>query len=390
MRPPGVLASLLSASLTPKVVNRGTLIVSALPHNGLEPRVLTLPSAMFFLSRACFCAALAALVIPSIALAQRPSKPSNLRVYLTGNSSDANKQPVGGPAVLLMGGGPEVDAAFTSQAYPVANGGDVVVLRTSDSNGYNDYLYNLPVAASLKPNSVETMVVDTVNKANSAYVKWVVETAELIWIAGGDQSAYLTYWKDTALETAIRSAYTRGAVIGGTSAGCAVMSEFIYDPYNVTAVISSEAIANPYRSSVKINSGFIDAPLMWDVITDTHFYERDRMGRLMAFMARLRTDGRTSVITGIGVDESTSLFVNKDGVGTALGSGYVYVLREDAQTVRTQVTSGQPLIYRDVLRTRLAPNQTFNLGTGATTGGTLRLSVDGRYPNDPYTPSNPY
>jgi cyanophycinase len=319
----------------------------------------------------------------------RPTKPGNLQNWLTGNAADSGKTPVNGPAMLLMGGGAEVDSAFSQRAYPVANGGDVVVIRTTGTNGYNDYLYNL-VSGALKPDSVETLLLDTRDKANSDYADWVLRNAELIFIAGGDQSAYLNAWKDTRTEDAIRAAYNRGAVIGGLSAGLAVQGEFIYDPDGVTAVTSAEAVANPYRSSLLLSNGFLDLPLMNDIVTDTHFAQRDRMGRLFAFMARLRQDSLTARIIGLGIDENTSMFIDRNGFATVDGSSAAYVVEERTDTARTQVVSGQPLIYRNLQRTKLTAGQTFNFATGATNGAAGVFSVDGRNATTPFTPANPY
>jgi len=319
----------------------------------------------------------------------RPSKPANLQNWLTGNAADSGRTPVNGPALLLMGGGVENDEAFSQRAFPVANGGDVVILRTSGTNGYNDYLYNL-VTGALKPDSVETLLLDTVDKANSDYADWVIRNAELVFIAGGDQSSYLNAWKDTRTEDAIRAAYARGAVIGGTSAGLAVQGEFIYDPDGVTAATGAEAIANPYRSSMLFSSGFLDLPLMNDIVTDTHFAQRDRMGRLFAFMARLRQDNATARIIGIGIDESTSLFLDRNGRAVADGAGAAYVVEERTDTQRTQVLSGMPLIYRNLQRTKLTAGQTYDFASGATTGSGIVLSVDGRNATTPFSPANPY
>lgn len=319
----------------------------------------------------------------------RPSKPGNLQVWITGNAADAGKEPVNGPALLLMGGGTEVDSAFANRAFPVANGGDVVIIRTSGSSGYNDYLYNL-VSGATKPDSVETMLLDTRDKANSDYAYWVLSNAELIFIAGGDQSDYLNQWKDSRTEDAIRAAWARGAVVGGLSAGLAVQGEFIYDPDAVTAVTSAEAIANPYRGSMLFSSGFLDFAPMNDVITDTHFAQRDRMGRLFAFMARLRQDGSSARILGLGIDEATSLFVDRNGRGTLDGASAAYVVSERSDTQRVQVVSGQPLIYTNLLRIKLTAGQTYDFGTGAHTGSAAVFSVDGRNAVTPFSPVNPY
>jgi cyanophycinase len=319
----------------------------------------------------------------------RPAKPANLQAWITGNAADSGKNPVNGPALILMGGGTDVDASFSQRGFPIANGGDVVIIRTTGTNGYNDYLYNL-VTGATKPDSVETMLLDTVDKANSDYADWVLRNAELIFIAGGDQSSYINAWKDTRTEDAIRAAYNRGAVIGGTSAGLAVQGEFIYDPDGVTAATGAEAIANPYRSSMLFSSGFLDLPLMNDIITDTHFSQRDRMGRLFADMARLRQDNSTARILGIGVSENTAIFMDRNGRGIVDGSGAAYVLEERTDTQRTQVLSGQPLIYRNLQRTKLTAGQFFDFLTFAHNGTSIVLSVDGRNATTPFTPASPY
>lgn len=331
----------------------------------------------------------------------RPSRKSNLLTFLDGNPLQADKPTVGGPALLLMGGGAEVNSAFAAKAFPIINGGDIVVLRISGSNGYQPYFYNtivneLPAAlqASLKPNSVETLFVDTREKANSAYVVNSVARANMIWIAGGDQSAYIENWRDTGLAAAVKQAYSRGAVVGGTSAGMVVSSEWMYDPGALLAVTSAEAVANPYRPSMILStSKLFDLPLGFNILAEPHFQNRDRMGRTMAFMARLRKDARTSTIYGVALDERTSLFIDRNNIGTfqrapivdgkAAGDGYI--LREDRRkTTLTQVSAGLPLIYRNVQRVKLAPGQTFDFARGLSAQPALNLSVEGAVPANPY------
>ncbi len=318
----------------------------------------------------------------------RPATPSGLQTWIVGNAANSARSPVNGPAMLLMGGNFEVDAAFINRAFPVANGGDVVVIRSAGGNGYNDYLYNL-TSGTLKPDSVETLVVDTRAKADSALVEWALCNAELIFMAGGDQSAYLNAWKDSRVESAMRAAYARGAVIGGLSAGLAVQGQYIYDPDGVTAVSSAEALANPYRSGMLFSTGFLDLPLMQGMITDTHFGQRDRMGRLLAFIARLRQDGTAASIVGIGVDEDTSMFIDRNRVGHVDGTGSAYVLHEDANTQRTQVANGQPLVYRNLQRTRLVAGQRYTFADRSHTGTRITLSADART-TPALSPANPY
>jgi len=318
----------------------------------------------------------------------RPAKPADLTNYLTGNAADKDVAPVNGPGVLLMGGNFDVESAFTQRVYPIIQGGDVLVLRASGSDGYNDFLYNL-TSGPLRPDSVESIIVNSVAKANTDYVYWACRSAEFIYFAGGDQSDYVNYYAGTKVEQGLKEMYARGGVIGGISAGLAVMGQFIYDPDGVSAVTSTQAIANPYRSSMILTDGFLNGPEMADILTDSHFADRNRMGRLMGFMARLRQDGRADRIFGVGVSEDTSMFVDRNRVGIVDGAKTVFVLREDFATTRDQVAAGAPLVYGKTLRTRLVAGQKFDFANITTTGITLRLSVDGHNAT-PHTPANPY
>lgn len=310
-------------------------------------------------------------------LGVRPAKPGGLTRYLTGSEADiCVEQGEGG--LLVMGGGSDVDAAFTRRVKPLIGGGDVVVLRTSGSDAYNDYLQQL-----LAADSVETLIVDRRQYADDEYVAWAVRSAEFVWIAGGDQSDYLNQWQGTELQQALDEVLARGGVLGGTSAGAAVQSEYIYDPDGVLGVYSSEAVTDLCHAYVNISTGFLGTPVMQNLIVDTHFVERDRMGRLMVFMA-----GLPAGIGGIGVDEATSIFFSTDGSGIVDGSGHVYVLAEDGATSRTQASCGEPVIYENVLRYQLSEFEQFNIVTGATSAVPKRIGVDGRYGsfyiNQPY------
>ncbi len=331
----------------------------------------------------------------------RPGMRSDLLTYFNGNRVQSTRAPQGGPAVLLMGGGAEVNTAFARRAYPIVNGGDIVVLRTSGSNGYQNYFHNIVPAelpddlrASLQPNSVETLFVDSRDKANSDYVENAVRRANMIWMAGGDQSSYIQNWRDTRLAAAVKAAYLRGAVVGGTSAGMVVSGEWMYDPGAFSAVTSAEAVANPYRPSMILSATkLFDLPLGFNLLGEPHFQDRDRMGRTLAFMARLRKDARTSLVVGVALDERTALFIDRANIGTferaplvdgkAAGDGYV--LREDRRrTALVQVAPGLPLIYRNVLRTKLAPGQSFDFSRGLTSAPTTPVSVEAALPINSY------
>ncbi|SEA04456.1 Type 1 glutamine amidotransferase-like domain-containing protein [Alkalimonas amylolytica] len=312
----------------------------------------------------------------------RPAKPNNITSYLTGTPSDVCiALDANNPALLLMGGGSDVDAAFSQRIRPHLQGGNIVVLRTSGADGYNDYFMELTEAAS-----VESIIVNSRDKANSDYVDWAIRTAEFVWMAGGDQSTYVDYWQGTRVQEAIQYVYSKGGVIGGTSAGSMVLSEFVYDPGSRPNAISRELVADFCDSSIHISSDFLQFPQLAGTLNDTHFANRDRMGRSAVLLAHLGAEGRT-----VSIDERASLFVGADGTGIVDGTGAVYVLRADEQTVFAQTDCGQPVIIHDLLRHRLVAGDQYDLFSNSSDVRPIRLSIDGSQPySQAYNPTNPY
>lgn len=308
----------------------------------------------------------------------RPTKPGGLSATLLGSANDVCVS-LTNPALLLMGGGADVDAAFANRINPHIQGGNVVVLRTSGTAAYNDYLQGLTNAAS-----VETLIVNTRTKANSDYVDWAIRSAEFVFIAGGDQSDYLNQWQGTKVQDALMHVYNKGGAVGGTSAGNHVLGEFIYDPDGVLGAISSEAVTDFCHETVNISSNFLGLSLLNGIITDTHFKQRDRMGRSAVFQARLGSSGRV-----VAVSEATSLFITADGNGVVDGSHEVYVLRADSQTQYQQTSCGQPVIINNLLRYKLLPGQSYNLLNNSTAVSPIRLSINGNNSNF-YNPTIPY
>ncbi|MFT4524060.1 MAG: cyanophycinase-like exopeptidase [Bacteroidia bacterium] len=214
-----------------------------------------------------------------------------------------------------MGGASEHDEAmkwFLQQA----NGGDILVLRASGSDGYNDYLYS---DLGVTVNSVETIVFNNSNASNSAYVQDKVAKAEAIWMAGGNQWNYVSYWRNTPIDSLINIGLTeRNIVIGGTSAGMAVQGGLYFSAENGT-VTSAAALANPYNIDMTVDStDFLHNDYLQDVITDTHYDDPDRKGRHVAFLARAVVDYGVSA-KGIACDEYTAVCIDQAGLATVYG-----------------------------------------------------------------------
>jgi cyanophycinase-like exopeptidase len=234
--------------------------------------------------------------------------------FFTGDTSNVNVPTKGG--VVLMGGATESDDAmrwFLQQA----TGGDVVVIRASGSNGYNNYLYT---QLGVSVNSVESIVVKSDAAAFDPYVARRIREADALWIAGGDQANYVNFWKDSPVQAAINYLILeKKAVIGGTSAGMAVLGGAYFSALN-GSVTSTEALANPYNTFMRIGYGdFINYPLLKNVICDTHFDNPDRKGRLVTFLSRLIKDQTVARPLGIACEEFVAVCVDSSGLGRVFG-----------------------------------------------------------------------
>jgi len=247
-----------------------------------------------------------------------PNNPEKtVSLGITGDKADVQVPTSFG--VVLMGGSTDVDEAFRWMIER-AKGGDFVVIRASGSTGYNNYIKGLGDL-----NSVETLLIDSRDKANLAEAGKKIREAEALFIAGGDQANYVNYWADTEVSRAIQYLIEEKRVpIGGTSAGCAVLSEIIFDAKN-GSIISSEALQNPFDNRLSISESFIQVPYLANTITDQHYSQRERHGRHMAFMARMMKDHEIDA-RGIGVDERTAVCIDHEGNTMVFGSNKAYFL----------------------------------------------------------------
>ena len=126
-------------------------------------------------------------------------------------------------------------------------------------------------------NSVESIVCNNPNASAEAYLHERIQKAEAIWFAGGDQWNYVSFWRNTAVDSLINQAISqRHIVIGGTSAGMAILGKYYFSALNGT-VTSATAMGNPYAPAVAVDSmPFLKNRFLEDVITDTHYDYYDR------------------------------------------------------------------------------------------------------------------
>jgi cyanophycinase len=259
-----------------------------------------------------------------------PSKPTPSPVAseyesigITGDKNDVTVPTEFG--INLVGGSTDVDEAL-QWMISKAKGGDVVIIRASGSTGYNDYIFGLG-----KVNSVETLLINSREKAMKESVAKRIREAEMLFIAGGDQANYVKFWKDTPVSEAIQYLIDEKKVpIGGTSAGCAVLTDIIFDALHDT-VLSPTALNNPYDSSVSLSKSFMRTPFLVNTIADQHYSQRERHGRHVTFMARMINDFGVNQPKGIGVDEKTAVCVDKDGNAKVFGTNKAYFITASAK-----------------------------------------------------------
>lgn len=251
--------------------------------------------------------------------------------YLTGSAEDVTTKTQGG--LLLMGGSTDVESAirwFLTRS----GGGDVVVIRASGADGYNAYMYNM-----VGVNSVESLIIDSREKANLASVEQKIRNAEALFIAGGDQWNYVKYWKDSPVENAINYLInTKHVTVGGTSAGCAVLGGTYFNASKGT-VTSAQALSDPYNKFMTLGqSDFIASSFMQNTITDSHYTQRDRQGRHITFLAKMMQDFGNTSVKGIGVDEKTAVCIDENGMGKVYGTNQAYFLQNNSLGAETCVS----------------------------------------------------
>jgi cyanophycinase len=249
------------------------------------------------------------------------------------------------PGIALMGGGADLDEAFRWLCGK-GNGGDFLILRASGKDDYNKYVNKL-----CRMNSVATLIIPNRKAAEEPRVARIIRQATVIFIAGGDQSRYVNFWKGTPVQDALNAHVTTDKPIGGSSAGLAVLGQFVYgaldNQSNDADLTSREVLADPYAKRVTLVRDFLKVPGLDNMLTDSHFAKRDRMGRSVGFLARIVADGWSKSPREIALDEKSALLVEVNGRAKVVGTGqgaYFLQITDPPEVCK----ASQPLTLRNV------------------------------------------
>lgn len=184
-----------------------------------------------------------------------------------------------------------------------------------------------------------------------------LDSATGIWFSGGDQNRAMAVLARTPVAAAVRSRYVAGAVVGGTSAGAAVMT---------TPMITGEERRpggdrpDTSQNWLTIAAGNVVTAeglgLLESAIVDQHFLRRRRHNRLMSLVLEQPAK------IGVGIDEGTALVVEPSGWWTVIGesAAVIYDARQGAVTPSSSAVLGA----RDVRVHVLPPGSRFNPRSG--------------------------
>jgi cyanophycinase-like exopeptidase len=283
--------------------------------------------------------------------------------YHAGAAMDNAHQ--GQPMYFLAGGGDETPFEDGLQKFFVEGsaGQDIVVIaQGAEQKEMVDYVFT-DLAGGYN-RSVVSLNVTTREQANDPRLAAIVDGADAIWFGGGAQSLYQRVWAGTRLFAAIARAAASDVAIGGTSAGMAILGQVAYVDLVWDYLHSPFTEQNPLDPRVNLVSqgdgrlpfaalsDSAAAPL-YNLVTDTHFAVRNRMGRLATFAARASTNG-------LGVDEGVALLMEPTGSGwawTVYGDGCVYLITPGTDA-EVRYEDQQRLTFGPIAVYRLTPETT--------------------------------
>ena len=255
----------------------------------------------------------------------------------------------GRPTLFIIGGAEDrVGKAVVLRRFVRLAGGRrsrIVIIPTASS--FQDEVVEAYTEVFTRLGAQHLSVVNPEDRqeAHDPQAVGLIDQATGIFMSGGSQLKLSQRLPGTPLGEAIHRAHDRGAVVGGTSAGASIMSQFMIS-------MGDEGITPRQRHS-QLSAGL---GLLEGVIIDQHFGQRARYGRLMSMVA-----GSPNLI-GIGIDEDTAIEVHDRSTFVVHGRGAVFVL--DCRTATSdapEARRGAPMMVSGAVVHSLPAGATFDL-----------------------------
>jgi len=181
----------------------------------------------------------------------------------------------------------------------------------------------------------------------------ILDGAGGIWFSGGDQALLTAALLNTPVHKRMLELYGQGAVVGGTSAGAAVQSEFMITGNEKRTGGEEGTWEAILADDVEHTEGF---GFVRNAVIDQHFVTRRRHNRLIAVVLQ------NPALVGLGIEESTAVLVRPDGKYEVLGEGQVIVY--DARPARTFRSPDGHLGGHGLTMHVLLPGDVYDLASG--------------------------
>jgi cyanophycinase len=215
-------------------------------------------------------------------------------------------------SLIIIGGHEqkEGDTVILREVARRAKEGKGLVLVTVATNEPEELAKDYKKAfADLGLKDIDVLDIRTREEAHDPENVRKVMKCSVVFFTGGDQLRITSQIGDSPIFTCLHDIFSNGGTIVGTSAGAAAMSG--------TMLISGHGDETVEISAIGMAPGL---RLLPDVVIDTHFAERGRIGRLVGAVAQNPAN------LGIGIDEDTAIIVNGEEDFLVIGSGGVYVV----------------------------------------------------------------
>jgi cyanophycinase len=186
------------------------------------------------------------------------------------------------------------------------SGGKIVALTTASADPAGSAREWMNALEQAGATHVEIPVVASRDRAQDRRVAKMLADADGIFLGGGDQVQLVATIGGSRVDRAIRGAYARGAVVCGTSAGAAALTE--------TILAGGEP--DEYGQMIDLHLGPGFGMLGFRAVIDTHFAQRRRLQRLFMVVAQ------NPELMGLGIDEDTGMIVHGH-LGEVVGRGSV-------------------------------------------------------------------
>lgn len=163
--------------------------------------------------------------------------------------------------------------------------------------------------------NIEIIICDNIT-ANSDSILNKISGVNAVYFTGGDQAFLTKALLGTKLLDEIKNIYNNGGVIGGTSAGAAVMSKIMITGDELLNKDTTSSFIEIKKGNIQTTEGF---GFVTSAIIDQHFIRRKRHNRLLTIVLE------NPELIGIGIDESTSILVKPDDTFEVLGEREVII-----------------------------------------------------------------